>query len=94
MEKTRCIQCGTVFSDESRGRPRKYCSKKCAKAFADGIKSYAQIKREEEEKRKQEAKIIASGSIEEVNERARALHMTYGQYMAKYGKYGIGGAKE
>lgn len=90
MKQKRCIQCGAVFIDESKGRPRKYCSRKCAKANADGIKSYEEIKRENEESRKREAKVIATGTLEEVNERARALHMTYGQYMEKYGNYGAG----
>lgn len=34
-----CLQCGALFKEEEGGRPRKYCTVKCRKAFNRHIKS-------------------------------------------------------
>ena len=74
-----CPICGSFFT----GRPNKmYCSAECR------IKASGKKQNEARKKPKQKVneckEKIKSLSIEEVNRRARAEGLTYGQYMAKY----------
>lgn len=75
-EKT-CPICGNFFT----GRPNKiYCSAKCR------IKSdNKRLSKERKKPKVNECKgKIKALSLEEINRRARAEGLTYGQYMAKY----------
>lgn len=75
LREKRCTICGKKFL----GRPnRMYCSPACR------AKSQSKAYKEEQEskvKKKSETRIL---SIEEINRRARAEGLSYGQYMAKY----------
>lgn len=83
MERVRtCVMCGNIFV----GRPnKKYCSAECRNK---GAAEYNRKRSEERQKPKVESKKrkskLGSLSIEQINRRARAEGLTYGQYMAKY----------
>ena len=83
MERVRtCEMCGNKFV----GRPnKKYCSEECRKK---GAAEYNRKRSEERQKPKVENKKPKSKlralTIEQINRRARAEGLTYGQYVAKY----------
>lgn len=68
----KCAFCGKEFTSLQK---KKYCSSICR------ISAY----RMNQKRKQQPKKPKHFMSIEEINEAARALNMTYGQYMAKYG---------
>ena len=82
-----CVVCGT----ELKGRQKQYCSSECRMKFV--IQHQMEINKEQYKKPKAEVKVEPKKrgrpkkkiTLEEINERARAENLTYGQYVAKYG---------
>ena len=80
-----CEECGIIF--EKQANNQRYCCEECKK-----------IGQRRKSREYQRAKYVKKGqaeeknkppSLTEINQRARAAGMTYGQYMAKeYGKQG------
>ena len=82
LKEKKCPICGSIFV----GRPNKiYCSAKCCKKASKEYerKRGEERKKPEAEKKKHKSK-LESLNLEEINKKARAEGLSYGQYMAKY----------
>ena len=76
----KCTICGTQFTS-AKSNVQKYCSTECAAEAArirneENKRLYAERKRHAGEKNK---------SLVDIDRRAKAEGLTYGQYVAKYG---------
>ncbi len=81
MERVRkCVICGNIFV----GRPnKKYCCSECRRK-AQTEKKAKECKKPKEIETKKPKRKLGSLSLEQINKRARAEGLTYGQYVAKY----------
>ncbi len=69
-----CIVCGKKF--EAKSHFANVCSEKCRKVRRAEIDRNSRLKRKKTKKKMSE--------LSRINEEARALHMSYGQYVARY----------
>lgn len=87
MTVKNCLVCGKEFVRVKQTR-RIYCSKECQYiATLEKQKLYKRNMRELEKKKIHidEPKPKKGLSIKEINERALKEHLSYGQYVSKYG---------
>ena len=81
-EKYECACCGTIFESDRR---KKYCSVKCQRRGKGSNRRTSKksnfFARISVPKKKKNGKL----SLAEINARARAEGLNYGQYVAKYG---------
>lgn len=84
-EVVKCAWCNNEFTRLSSSRKR-YCSEQCKKASAQNQRKEALKKiMKEFRKPKKQKKQKPKQSISDINQKARALHMSYGEYVSKYG---------
>lgn len=78
-----CLHCGKEFLDKSKSHLQRYCTEECCK-MARKLRSNEPKENKETPKPRVKKKSNAE-KIQEINNKARAMGLSYGKYILLYG---------